>query len=329
MKWGEFIMKKAFILGVSFFLFLFALPCFPSTAFAIDAPKNLTASQESPVSPKTIGLHWSGVSGAKGYVIYDNGSKVKDVGNVNSYHLGGVSKGKHNYTVSAYDQNNKYSEKSNVAVVKVRPAATITKCSYENGKVEIEWKAPTEGIPAGLTIARFEILRKDGSNKNLAGYKSVASGKRSFTDNLVAGGGVYEYAIGIRWSDNSYSALSTTHTVTIPGTTGTKKETKSVFSKLMSVVPSFHATGHLTGALSGTGGLSVPKLSIPKFGVPKFSIAKLSSLKGFSASGALRSGYNGIKSTFSQNLNWKNGNSLQGIRNLGQGLYDRLKNYVK
>jgi hypothetical protein len=214
--WGMFLFKnrgqvylmKKKIVSVLISL-VFAFQCFPSAVFAIDAPTNLSASQESPVSPRTIGLSWNQVSGAKGYVIYDNGSKVKDVGN-------------------AYVYN--FSEVSNVAVVNVRPAATITKCSYEDGKVVLEWKAPTEGIPDGLTVARFKVLRKDSSNKVLAAYRSVPANKRSFTDSLVASSGEYEYAIGIRWSDNSYSALSATKTETIPAKTGTKVKTQGVLS---------------------------------------------------------------------------------------------------
>jgi len=337
---------------------VFGLHCFPAAVFAIAAPTNLSASQESPVSPRTIGLSWNKVSGAKGYVIYDNGSKVKDVGSAYVYHLEGVSVGKHKYTVKAYDNNNNFSEASNVAVVNVRPAATITKCSYEDGKVVLEWKAPTEGIPDGLTIARFEVLRKDSSNKVLAAYRSVPANKRSFTDSLVASSGEYEYAIGIRWSDNSYSALSATKTETIPAKTGTKVKTQGVLSKLKTIaIPTFQVTSPLTGALSGTSGLSIPKLGITKISIPaistsisssisssiakfipKYSIAssipsslsqiKIPSLKGISVKSALSSGYKGIMNTLSLKQSGKSGNSLQEVINLGQGLYNRVKDYL-
>jgi hypothetical protein len=205
---------------------VFGLQCFPSAVFAIDAPKDLVAKQESSVQSTMIGLSWKRVSGSAGYKIYDRNVFVQDVGNNNFCTLTGVSVGEHRYTVKAYDQNNNLSSIGNVVVVRVHPPVTIKKYSSEKSKVYLEWQLPTTVTPDGLTVEDIFIIRNGTS------YRKLSADKRSFTDDQVAENVKYTYSIVIRWSDGFYSAPNEPVAVKVKGKAPTYNPAKSIISKL-------------------------------------------------------------------------------------------------
>jgi hypothetical protein len=205
---------------------VFGLQCFPSAVFAIDAPKDLVAKQESSVQSTMIGLSWKRVSGSAGYKIYDRNVFVQDVGNNNFCTLTGVSVGEHRYTVKAYDQNNNLSSIGNVVVVRVHPPVTIKKYSSEKSKVYLEWQLPTNVTPDGLTVEDIFIIRNGTS------YRKLSADKRSFTDDQVAENVKYTYSIVIRWSDGFFSAPNEPIAVVVKDKAPTYNPAKSIISKL-------------------------------------------------------------------------------------------------
>ena len=111
------------------------------SAFALAAPTGLSAS----VSEREVALHWTAVSGASRYKIYDNGFVVNTNVSGTSCTISDVIYGNHVYFIKAVNADGNCSPRSeevSVAVIYSGPVATDLKAMVSGSNVQLSWAAP-------------------------------------------------------------------------------------------------------------------------------------------------------------------------------------------
>lgn len=171
-----------------------------STVYAVEAPRNFRASQNGPLAADEINFAWNSdfyIGNIKGYLIYDDGKEILDVGKKYTAKLTNVSVGTHKYTLKSYDENGIVSNNSNQVIIKVLEAPQIVRSSNADRKIRFEWTRPK-----GVNIKHFVVLR------NGSFYQKVDRINSSFEDKLVAVNQPYEYSLVVVDTDGNYSLQS-------------------------------------------------------------------------------------------------------------------------